>query len=75
MREIQYKPTVEVGEAQEAAKIGHCLRGWPIAYDLDLVYIHMHTLVIYDISQIFYSLHVEGTLMQIGIYLVLSQCA
>jgi hypothetical protein len=67
MREPQHKPVVEVGEAQEAAELGQCLWGRPIMDDLDLGWIHMHTLLIHDVSQILDSLHVEGTLLQIGI--------
>jgi hypothetical protein len=43
--------------------------------ELDLGWIHMHTFLIHDVSQISNSLHVEGTLLQIGIQLVLSQNA
>jgi hypothetical protein len=58
---------VEVGKAQEAVEIGHFIRSWPIADDLDLGWIHIHHMLIHYVSQILDSLHVEGTLLQIGI--------
>jgi hypothetical protein len=67
MREPQHKLAVEFGEAQEAIEIRECLWGWEIMNDLDIDWIHMHTMLIQDVSQIFNSLHVEGTLLQIGI--------
>ena len=67
MREPQHKPVVEVGKAQEAAKLDQCLLGQLIVNYLDLGWIHMHTLLIYNVSQVLNSLHVEGTLLQIGI--------
>jgi hypothetical protein len=67
MRELQHKPMVEFGKAQEVVQLGHCLRGRSITDDLDLGWIHMHTLFIHDVSQILYYLHVEGTILQIGI--------
>jgi hypothetical protein len=67
MREPQHKPVIEDGEAQEVVYLGQCFQGRPIGYDLDLGWIHMHTLLIHDVSQILDSLNVEGTLLQIGI--------
>jgi hypothetical protein len=67
MREAQHKCAVEVGKAQEVVDLGHCLRGRPIMDDLDLGWIHMHNLIIHDVSQILDSLHAEGTLLQIDI--------
>jgi len=67
MREPHNKPLVEVGECQEVAKLSHLLQGQPIVDELDLGWIHMYTLLLHDVSQILDSLHVEGTLIQIGI--------
>jgi hypothetical protein len=67
MREPQHKPLIEVSKAQEAMKLNHCFRGWPIMDDLEIGWIHMYTLCIHDVSQILDSLHVEGTLHQVGI--------
>jgi hypothetical protein len=67
MREPHNKPLVEVGEPQEVAKLSYLLQGQPIVDELDLGCIHMYTLLLHDVSQILDSLHVEGTLIQIGI--------
>jgi hypothetical protein len=67
MREPQHKLAVKVVEVEEAMELGQCLRGQPIADDLDLGWVHMHTLLIHNVSQLLYSLHVEGTLLQIDI--------
>jgi hypothetical protein len=58
---------VEVSEAQEAAELDRFLRVQPIANELNLGWIHMHTLLIHDVSQILDSLHDEGKLLPIGI--------
>jgi hypothetical protein len=67
MREPQHKLTVEVGKVQEATELGRFLQGHPIVDELDIGWIHMHTLLIHDVSQILDSLHVDGTLLQIFI--------
>jgi hypothetical protein len=67
MREPQHKLSVEFSKDQEDVKLGHCFWGWSITYEFDLGWIHMYALLIHDVSQIFYSLHVERTLLQIGI--------
>jgi hypothetical protein len=67
MREPQHKPTKEVGKDQEFVELGHCLQGQPITNDLELGWIHMHILLIHDVSQILDSMHVEGKLLQISI--------
>jgi hypothetical protein len=50
MREPQHKPMVEVGEAQEAMDLSQCLWDQPIADELDLGWVHMHTFLIHDVS-------------------------
>jgi hypothetical protein len=67
MREPQHKLAVEVSKTQEVVEIGHCLQGRPIENELIIGWIHMHTLLIHDVSQILDSLHAKGTLLQIGI--------
>jgi hypothetical protein len=67
MREPHNKPLLEFGEPQEVVKLSHLLQGQPIVDELDLGWIHMYTLLLHDVSQILDSLHVEGTLIQIGI--------
>jgi hypothetical protein len=72
MREPQHKHVVEFGEVQEATELDYFIQRQPIVNDLDLGWIHMHTLLIQDVSQILNSLHVKGTLLQIGIQLLFS---
>jgi hypothetical protein len=67
MREPQQTLTIEFGEAQEATELNQCLQGREIVNELDLGWIHMNTLLIHYVSKILYSIHVEGTLLQIGI--------
>jgi hypothetical protein len=50
MGESQHEPEIEIGKAQEALKLNECGWGWPITNDMDLGYIHMHTMVINDVS-------------------------
>jgi len=42
MGEAQHKPAIEVGKAQEAAKLCKNHRGWKVANDMDVGRIHMH---------------------------------
>jgi hypothetical protein len=46
MRESQHKPAIEIGEAQEALKSSEHGWGWPVMDDMDLGWIHMHTMII-----------------------------
>jgi hypothetical protein len=50
MRETQHEPTIEIGEAQEAPNFSECGWGWPVMDDLDLGWIHMHTMLINDLA-------------------------
>jgi hypothetical protein len=58
---------VEVGDVQEVVDLGQCLWGQPIVDDLDLGWVHMHTFLIHDVSQILDYFHVEGSFLQVGI--------
>jgi hypothetical protein len=50
MRESHDEPMIEIGEAQEALKFSECGWGWLVMDDLDLGWIHMHTMSINDVS-------------------------
>jgi hypothetical protein len=50
MRESQHKPTIEIHKAQEASKVNECGLGWPVMDDLDVGWIHMHTMSINEVS-------------------------
>ena len=50
MRESQHKPVIEIGEAQEALNLNECGWGWLVMDDLDLGWIHMHTMLINDVA-------------------------
>jgi hypothetical protein len=50
MRESQNEPAIDIGEAQEAAKFSECGWGWLVMDDLDLGWIHMHTMSINDVD-------------------------
>jgi hypothetical protein len=50
MRESQHEPAIEIGEVQEDLKFIECGWGWPVGDDLDLGYIHMHTILINDVD-------------------------
>jgi hypothetical protein len=43
MRESKHEPVIEIGETQEDLKFSECGWGWPVTDDLDLGWIHMHT--------------------------------
>jgi hypothetical protein len=50
MGESKHEPVIEIGKAQEALKLNECGWGWPVIDDLDLYWIHMHTILINDVS-------------------------
>jgi hypothetical protein len=50
MREYQHEPAIEIGEAQEVLKLRECGWGWSVTDDLDLGWIHMHTILINDVA-------------------------
>jgi hypothetical protein len=50
MRESQHKPTIEIGKAQEAPKFSEFGSGCLVTDDLDLGWIHMHTMLINDVA-------------------------
>jgi hypothetical protein len=50
MGESQHEPAIEIGKAQEALKLSECGWGWPVTDDLDLGWIHMHTMLINDVA-------------------------
>jgi hypothetical protein len=59
MREYQQEPTIEVGQAQEDAYLFHSIGGWLVANDLDLGQVHLHPMIIHDISQALNLFHDE----------------
>jgi hypothetical protein len=67
MGESKHEPVVEIGKAQEAPKLSECGWGWPITYDLDLGWIHMHAMLINDVAQVMDHVHAEGSFFQVGI--------
>jgi hypothetical protein len=50
MRQSQKEPVIEIGEAQEALKFNVCGWGWSVMDDMDLGWIHMHTMLINDVA-------------------------
>jgi hypothetical protein len=46
----EHKPAIEIGKAQEASKLSECSWGCPITNDLDIGWIHMHTILINDVA-------------------------
>jgi hypothetical protein len=50
MREFQHELAIEIGEAQEAPKFSECCWGSPFMDDLDLGWIHMHTMLINNVA-------------------------
>ena len=73
MGESQHEPAVEIGKAQEASKISECGWGWSVMDNLDLGWIHMHTMFINDVAEVMDHVHDEGSFFQVGVYLVLPQ--
>jgi len=67
MGESQHEPAMEICKAQEAPKLSECGWGWLVTDDLDLGWIHVHTMLINNVA------HAEGSFFQVGIYLVLPQ--
>ena len=62
MRESQHEPVVEISKTQKGAN------------DLDLGWIHMHPLLINNVSHILNLGHAKSALLQIGTQLVFPQC-
>jgi maltodextrin utilization protein YvdJ len=54
---------IEVGKGQEALKLSECCRGWPVTNDLDLGWIYMDNILIYNVSKALDLVHVEGTFL------------
>jgi hypothetical protein len=50
MGESQHETAIEIGKAQEALKISECGWGWSVIDELDLGWIHMHTMLINDVA-------------------------
>jgi hypothetical protein len=50
MRESQHECAIEIGEAQEALKLSDCGWSWLVTDDLDLGWIHMHTMLFNDVA-------------------------
>jgi hypothetical protein len=50
MREYQHEPVIEIGEAQEDPMFNECGWGCLVMDDIDLIWIHMHTMPINDVS-------------------------
>jgi hypothetical protein len=67
MRESQHDPAIEIGKAQEAPKFSECGWGCPVMDDLDLGWIHMHTMLINDVDQVMDPVHGEGEFFQVFI--------
>lgn len=61
MRESQYEPTIEIRKSQEATKLYETRQVRPIPNDLDLSWIHMHTLLINNVSSILDLFHAKET--------------
>jgi hypothetical protein len=73
MGESQHELVVEIGKDQEASKLSECGWGWPVTVDLDFGWIHMYSMLINDVAQVMNPVHAEGSFLQVGVELVLSQ--
>lgn len=60
MREYQHAYAVEVSNAEEVAKLCETPQGQLILNELDLSCIHMHTLLINNVTQISDLVHAKG---------------
>jgi hypothetical protein len=67
MRESQHEPAKEICKAQEASKLNECGWGWPVMNDLDLGWIHIHTMMINDVEKVMDHIHVKGSFFQVCI--------
>ena len=67
MGESQHKPSVEVGQSQEASKLDDCGWGWPVTDDLDLSWINMYPMLTNNVAQVLDPIHAKGALFQVGI--------
>jgi len=66
MRESQHKPLIKIGKAQKSCKALLEWFGTPILNYLDLSQIHMHALIINDVSHILDLVHAKGAFLQVG---------
>ena len=73
MGESQHEPSIEVGQSQEALKLGQCGRGWLVTDELDLSWINMYPMLINNVSQVLDPFHANRSFFQVGIKLVLPQ--
>jgi hypothetical protein len=67
MAESQHETEVEIGKAQESMKLNECGWGWPVTNDLDIIWIHMYTMLINDVAQVMDHVHIEGSFFQVGV--------
>jgi hypothetical protein len=50
MGESQHEPVAEIGKPQEALKLSECGWGWSVMDDLDLIWIHIYTMLINNVA-------------------------
>jgi len=74
MGESQHEPPIKICKAQKVAKLSYSGRGWLISNDLDLSQIHMHAMLIYDVTQMLDLADAKGAFFQIGTHFVLLKC-
>ena len=74
MRESQHEPAVEIRKTQKSVKLCYSGWSWPIPNDLALSWIHMHPLLINNVSQILNPGHAKISLLQIGTQIMFSRC-
>jgi hypothetical protein len=67
MGDSQHEPTVEIGKAQEALKLGEFGWGCSVIDDLDIGWIHMYTMLINDVGQVMDTVHAEGAFFQVDV--------
>ena len=67
MSESKHKFAIKFGEAQEDVEICYSFQFWEIMNELDLGWVHMHPMLIHDVSKVLNPLHVKRTFLQIGI--------
>ena len=66
MIESQHEPSIKIAKAQKVVNL--CQSGWgqPILNELDISWIHMHTFLINDVTQILDLSHAKGVFLQVG---------
>lgn len=57
---------MEIYKAQKSTNLCYIGQGWPVPNELDLGWVHMHAILMYDVTQVLDLAHAKGAFQQVG---------